>query len=272
MGTFGSGCFHGIGSPEVERLKKEIITFPEREALSRKAADILLAEAKKSVENSGKFTLALSGGSTPKRLYEILGSSPYRKAIPWGSVHFFWGDERCVPPDHPESNYRMAWETFLSKIVVPRENIHRMTGEKTPAQAALEYEKELRGFFGNVSFPVFDFMLLGLGSDGHIASLFPGSSLLQETRQWVASAQVEKPGISRLTLTLPVFNSAKMLPVLVSGKEKAQIIREIFGGSAEKIAFPAQMIHPENGKLLWLLDDPAASLLDARVNRDNPKK
>ncbi|HZA52807.1 MAG TPA: 6-phosphogluconolactonase, partial [Candidatus Udaeobacter sp.] len=174
--------------------------------LNRRAADYLTYLAEEVAARSARFTVALSGGSTPKSVYALLASDGYKERIPWHQVHLFWGDERCVPPDHPESNYRMVRESLLAKVKIPNENVHRMQGEKEPAVAALEYEATLKEFFDlpTGSLPRFDLILLGIGEDGHTASLFPQSDAVAEVDRLVVASRAQQKDLYRLTLTLPV--------------------------------------------------------------------
>lgn len=257
-----------------------IQVYNDLEALSREAAKIFSTAAAEALEEEGKCAIALSGGSTPRRLYEILSSEPYRTLIPWDSVHLFWGDERMVPPDHPNSNYRMVYETLLSHIDIPPENIHRMKGELPPEQAAAAYEEELRAYFGTLPdsssspsksgsthsasgnpVPSFTLILAGLGADGHTASLFPGAPALQEEKRWVVHQFVEKLRAFRLTLTPPVFNAAQHLLFLVSGEEKADILDRVLHAPFNPAELPAQIIKPHHGQLTWLVDRQAAKKL-----------
>ena len=211
------------------------------------------------------FTIALSGGSTPRGLHALLANDPaVRDRLPWHRLHFFWGDERHVPPDHPQSNYRMAYDTLLSLVPVPAENIHRVcTEEPDAALAAEKYEQELRAFFGLEAdhLPRFNCILLGMGSDGHTASLFPGTEALHETKRLVAANWVEKFKAYRITLTVPVLNRADLVVFLVSGAEKAEALKAVLQGDYRPERFPAQLIQPGPGKLLWIVDRAAASCL-----------
>jgi 6-phosphogluconolactonase len=241
----------------------EVRIFPDANQLARAAAAEFTQLAKASVREKDLFTVVLSGGSTPKTLYSTLSDEPFRSELPWDRIHFFWGDERPVPPDHPESNFHMAHEALLSKIPVPAENVHRITGEAPDAAAAAqEYEEELRNFFqlGQQRTPRFDLVLLGLGSDGHTASLFPDTRALHEHERLVIANWVEKLNSWRITLTFPVLNNAAKVIFLVSGPEKAAIIRSILKGEGE---YPARLVQPSNGSLLWLLDREAASELES---------
>jgi 6-phosphogluconolactonase len=213
-----------------------------------------------AVHKRGRFCVALSGGSTPKGMYSLLAASS--TPIPWKSIYFFWGDERHVPPTDPESNYRMADEAMLSKVPVPPQNIFRiLSEEKDPELAAKQYEQTLIKFFGlNAGqFPRFDLVLLGLGPDGHTASLFPDCTALKETSRLVVANWVEKFKTHRITLTLPVLNNAAAVEFLVSGNEKAGIVHKVLDGDGNQ--YPSQMVRPRDGKLVWLLDQAAASEL-----------
>ncbi len=250
---------------EKRLLNVEVQVQADLDELSQTAASELLRQAKGAVQAKGLFSLALSGGSTPKSLYALLAEdSSFRAEVPWDNTHFFWGDERHVPPEHPESNYRMAQETLLSKVPVPSENIHRIKAEDPNAQrAAGEYEETLRAFFrlkaGEI--PRFDLVLLGMGLDGHTASLFPGTEALREGKRLVVANWVEKLHAHRITMTLPVFNRGAMVLFLVSGEEKAETLRRVLAGRRGKDRFPSQLIRPTHGKLLWLVDRGAGHLL-----------
>lgn len=238
----------------------EIRIVKDAPEIFRDAAAEFAELAAECVRVRGRFCVALSGGSTPKGLYALLAREG--KTIPWKDIYFFWGDERHVPPDDPESNYRMARETLLSKVPVPPQNVFRVRSEERDADtAAKQYEEALIQFFKLKpgEFPRFDLVLLGLGPEGHTASLFPGSPALAETSRLVMANWVEKLKTNRITFTLPVLNAAAVTIFLVSGEEKAEIVREVLEGNGNPL--PAQMIHPENGRLIWLLDEAAASKL-----------
>lgn len=209
----------------------------------------------------GRFRVALSGGSTPKGLYSLLAGAA-GTSIPWDKTCFFWSDERHVPPDHPESNYRMANETMLSKVQARPENIFRIHSEEKDAKAAAAaYEQTLRTFFNlrPGEFPRFDLILLGLGPEGHAASLFPDSPAMEEKNRLVVANWVEKFKTDRITFTLPLLNHAACVMFLVSGNEKAAILREVLGNPGQDL--PAQKVHPEDGRLIWLADRAAAAAL-----------
>jgi 6-phosphogluconolactonase len=240
--------------------EREIILCRDADDLARKAAEQWIALAAAAIAASGRFALALSGGSTPKILYSLLATPEFRERIEWNRVHLFWGDERCVPPDHPESNYRMTREALLSKIEIPPENIHRMLGEKDPATATAEYEHQLHNFFlGKTSAPRFDLVLLGLGEDGHTASLFPGSAALKETARWVVTSYVERLRAHRLTLTLPVINAAAQVSFLVAGESKSAIVKALLGNDSHPSQYPAGQVSPVSGKLTWFVTQDAAA-------------
>lgn len=226
--------------------------------LARAAAQHFVVRSSEAVAQRGSFTVALSGGSTPKILFELLADpkKPFRDQIPWSRIHFFWSDERHVPPDHPESNYRMANEALLSRVPITQSNVHRVPSDNPDAaDAAAEYERTVVETTGQ-SLPQLDLILLGLGSDGHTASIFPGSDFLHETKRLVAAPWVEKLQTYRITMALPLLNNGASVVFLVSGSEKAKIVKEIFEGPE---TFPAQAIKPVRGQLLWLLDNNAAS-------------
>jgi 6-phosphogluconolactonase len=225
--------------------------------LARVAAEHFVAQSGEAIAQRGSFTVALSGGSTPKLLFELLAESnePYREQIEWSSIHFFWSDERHVPPDHPDSNYRMANEALLSRVPITAANVHRVPGENPDAaEAAAQYEQTLIETTKQ-SLPQLDLILLGLGADGHTASIFPGSDVLRETTRLVAAPWVEKFQTYRITMTLPLLSNGASVVFLVSGSEKAKIVKEVFEGPQQ---YPAQAVKPARGQLLWLLDKDAA--------------
>jgi len=206
-------------------------------------------------------TVALSGGSTPRVLYELLAdpAEPFRERIAWAKTHFFFTDERHVPPDHPDSNYRMVNEAMFSRVSLPAQNIHRIPSEEPVAQDASEkYEIDLRKSFGE-AIPAFDLILLGLGEDGHTASLFPHSPALRETTRLVAAPWVEKLNAYRITMTLPVLNSGLSVVFLVTGASKAQILSEVIKTDKKSDLYPAQAIQPLNGELVWFVDQAVAA-------------
>jgi 6-phosphogluconolactonase len=241
----------------------EIVNDPAE--VCRTAAGEIQRMADRTATATKPFTIALSGGSTPRGLHALLANDPaVRDRLPWQHLHFFWGDERHVPPDHPQSNYRMAYDTLLSLAPVPSQNIHRMPGEEPDAALAAEkYEQELRTFFDLEAgqLPRFDCILLGMGTDGHTASLFPETEALHETRRLVVANWVEKFKTYRITLTVPVLNRADLVVFLVSGAEKAEALKEVLQGDYRPDRFPAQLIRPGPEKLLWIVDKAAANCL-----------
>ena len=238
--------------------EREITVCRDADELARRAAERFVTLARDAVAERGVFTVALSGGSTPKALYSLLATSEFSPRISWPRVQLFFGDERSVAPDHAESNYRMVKESLLSRTIIPDENVHRIAGEKEPQVTAAEYEAQLRKHFhiDDDSLPRFDLILLGLGEDGHTASLFPGSSALDETEHLVATTYVEKLNAHRLSLTFPVINNAAQIAFLVAGASKSAIVKEIL--TTEKCDYPAARIRPENGRLIWFVTQDAA--------------
>jgi 6-phosphogluconolactonase len=225
--------------------------------LSEAAAHVFVEEARRSIDETGRFTVALAGGSTPKRAYEMLATKyDEPKDFDWGRVHAFFGDERTVPPDHEDSNYRMACEALLSRV--PLGSVHRMRGELDPREAATLYERDLVAFFGGP--PVLDLVLLGIGEDGHTASLFPRTPALDTRDRWAVANPVEKLGTTRLTLTVPAINAARIVAFLVAGEGKAEALREILEGNADPRDYPATLIQPAAGPV-WMVDEGAAHLL-----------
>jgi 6-phosphogluconolactonase len=241
--------------------------FPDLLSLSRAAAAELVGLARQAVQARGLFVVALSGGSTPKTLYSLLAGDPQlSSAVAWEKVHFFFSDERHVPPDHPDNNYRMVSCTLLSKIPAPPGNAHRMASELSDAALVADNcEQALREFFRlrPGEFPRFDLVLLGLGAEGHTASLFPGSEALKETKRLAVATWVEALRAWRITLTLPVLNNASEVLFLVSGAEKAEALRNVLEGSFNPDHWPAQAIQPTPGRRVFFVDQAAAQLLGA---------
>jgi len=240
---------------------KGFYVFNGPEELFRTAARVLLELCFAEVERKGYFTVALSGGSTPLGLYALLASVDFRERVAWKDIHFFWGDERCVPPDDERSNYGAAMRAMFSKVDVPQENIHRMRGEALPDKAAAEYEKEIAGFFRErgANEPSFDMVFLGLGEDGHTLSLFPGSGALAERDRLVVESRAGEGGPGRLTMTLPLVNNAGACAFLVSGAAKARILKAVMEGG--RSSYPASMVSPRSGNLIWFVDKDAASVI-----------
>ena len=237
----------------------------EEPVFYRRGAEIIAETAEAAAAARGRFTIALSGGHTPTKLFELLASDPYRSRIPWDRTLVFWGDERCAPPDHKDSNYKLAYDLLLSKVPVPEANVFRMKGEAaSPAEAALEYEGLLKRTFEDRPFPKFDLMRQGMGDDGHTASLFPGSPALGESQRWIVANRVEKLKAYRLTVTFPVINAARRMLMMISGAAKAEVLYKVLGGLS--VGYPVERVKPQ-GDSLWLLDAAAASKLGANVRQ-----
>jgi 6-phosphogluconolactonase len=244
-------------------MEKLTIT-PGKEELAQEAARSLAQAAAQAIASRGRFTLALSGGSTPEGLYLKLAGPEFAGQIDWPRVFVFWGDERAVPPDDPQSNYGMAKRVLLDHVGIPPENIFRLQGELPPAEAARAYENVLRSFIEApdlASSPraTFDLTLLGLGADGHTASLFPRTEALKERERWVVANYVGSLGSWRLTLTLPAINRSRQVWFLAAGPDKAGRVAQVVAGTPAGEALPAQLIRPETGRLRWFLDQAAAS-------------
>ncbi len=239
----------------------EIRTLTTPQELFEAGAELVAHAAKEAVDERGRFALALSGGSTPRSLYNLLATNA-RNSLPWDKMFFFFGDERHVPPTDKDSNFKMANEAMLSKVPVPQENIFRVPAENPDAAAAAEaYDQTLRKFFAldPGQLPLFDLILLGLGPDGHTASLFPGTAALQEKSKLVVANWVEKFNTYRITFTIPVLNTGRRVAFLVSGTDKAPALQAVLQSDAPGEQYPAKLVHPANGKLIWLVDRAAAS-------------
>jgi len=244
------------------------------EALAERVAADFVTLVTQTLAGQERFSVALAGGQTPKQFYERLAKEPYKSSIPWSKIWFFWGDERCVPPDHPDSNYRMTNETLLSRVPVPRENVFRIPAElPDPERAAQEYAATLtRFFFGGSSanqtgtaplsnVPRFHLVFLGLGPDGHTASLFPHTTALQAGDQIAVANYVEKIKAHRITLTAATINNARNVTFLAAGEDKAETLKNVLERSYQPDLYPSQLIRPRNGTLLWMVDEAAARLL-----------
>ena len=242
----------------------QILIYKNADELAKAAAERFAELARDAIAERGLFRVALSGGNTPNRVYSLLASDEFKTRIEWSKVHLFFGDERCVPPDDSESNYRMVLETLISHVEIPRENVHRIRGEEEPLQSAKLYEAELKEFFAAAGWPRFDLVLLGMGDDGHTASLFPQTAALDERNSWVVANWVEKLGVYRISLTVPVINAAANIAFLVIGSDKAERLAEVIHGPFDKKRLPSQLIKPTDGTLLWLVDTAAAALLDTK--------
>jgi len=245
-------------------MMTNVSVYPDAASLAHAAAELFAKLAGDAIRTSGRFAVALAGGSTPRGVYTLLASDPFASRVNWPRVHVFWGDERCVPPGHPESNYRMARETLLDHVPIPPANVHRIPCEQEPTRAAAAYERTLWKFFAvspEGGPPRFDLILLGMGDDGHTASLFPGTTALHERRRWVVAHYVEKLQAWRVTLTPVVLNAAAHVIFLVSGAGKAARLRQVLRGPYQPDVLPAQIVQPATGRLVWLVDAEAAAHL-----------
>ncbi len=239
-----------------------VLTMEDAATVAEAAAEIFIATALAAVEIRGRFVCVLAGGSTPRKLYSLLARPEYSRRVPWERSFLFFGDERCVPKDHPDSNFRMAVEALFHKVPVVGTQVHRIQGElSNPARAALFYEDKLKELYPGETFPRFDLVLLGIGEDGHTASLFPGTDALEETERWVVANYVAALSDWRITLTLPAINSARQILFLVTGAHKARIVAEAFGGAEHEEVLPSERVMPIDGAREVLLDRSAAALL-----------
>jgi 6-phosphogluconolactonase len=242
---------------------REIRICKDAAAIASQTAEVFSRLARTYVAEQGRFTVALAGGNTPRAAYTLLASNTCSTPLPWEKIHVFWGDERHVPPDHADSNYRLAHEAMRSKVGVPTTNIHRILAEQDAQQAADEYEATLRTFLGLAAgtLPRFDLMRLGMGPDGHTASLFPGTAAVQEQTRLVVAPWVEKFHTYRITLTSPVLCNAARVVFAVNGADKAEAMQQVLHGNYQPDLYPAQVVAPTHGSLLWLVDEAAARLL-----------
>ena len=237
-----------------------IEVYDDKEAVNLAAARLLAEEARRAVAARGSFTLLLSGGETPRRSYQLLGQEPLRSQVPWQALQLFWGDERYVPHDHPLSNFGMVRAALLDRLPLNATQVHPIPYEASAHESALKYEQQLHGYFG-AGLPRFDLVLLGLGGDGHTASLFPASAALREASRWVCELYVAEQDLYRITVTAPVLNQAALVVFLVAGGDKAAILHEVLAGARDPQRLPAQLIDPGKGRLVWLVDRDAASQL-----------
>ena len=242
-------------------MDRNIKIFPTPQSLAESLSLDLVSRIREADSMEHPFTMALSGGSTPRLLFSVLGDL-YTSSVAWDKVHFFWVDERCVPPEDHESNFGMTYEVLLSKIKIPRENIHRMKGEDDPAIEAERYSKEINDFsVRRAGLPFFDIMLLGLGEDGHTASIFPGNEKLFQTEKTCTTVVHPSTGQTRITLTGKIINNAASVIFLVTGKNKAMIVNNIIEKHKNKKQFPASFVKPSDGRVFWYLDEDAGSLI-----------
>lgn len=254
------------GKSSASPINSKIHVYKNTEELAGGVARYISASIQDTLSVQDRFSLMLSGGSTPRDVYALLAGAPYRDLIEWSRVHIFWGDERCVPPDHPDSNYHMAREALISRVDLPADNVHRIQGEARPDQAAASYQSDISRYFGSeFTSPCFDLILLGMGEDGHIASLFPGSPALDETARWVMPVEHDRPPpplVSRVTVTLPFINAARRVAMIVAGAAKSATVQRALSGLDEPFALPVQRVDPVIGELVWWLDEAAAAQLN----------
>jgi 6-phosphogluconolactonase len=250
-------------------VEREIRILPDGTAIAKRAAQEFVRAAAAAVREKGSFSVALAGGSTPKALYSLLVNDPaLRSQVPWDKIHLFFGDERHVPPDHPDSNFLMATEAMISKSPLKPEQVTRIKGEYFDAeQAALEYEKALREYFKlkEGEYPRFDLLLAGMGNEGHTLSLFPGTKALHADGRLVVRNWIGKLNTERVTLTAPAASNAAQVIFMVTGADKAQALKSVLEGPFEPDQLPAQLLQPQNGRLLWLVDTAAASVLSTGI-------
>lgn len=245
---------------------RKLEIYPDAQMLARAAAEHIVTIAEAAVTTQNRFVVALAGGSTPRATYQVLATREFLPLIDWSQSYVFFGDERCVPPDDHESNYHMAREALLDYVNIPMSSIYRMRGEDDPHHAADTYGQVLYHFFSgrtgvDYAVPRFDLVLLGMGDDGHTASLFPGTAALHEQERWVTANYVEAKETWRLTLTQGVLNAAAHVIFLVSGESKAEALKQVFSEDSDPYHYPAKLIQPGDGELLWLVDEAAAALL-----------
>ncbi len=251
--------------PEQEN-ETDMQTYATVDELMHAAAEEIIFQSAESIATHGYFALALAGGSTPRQLYTLLANKELSARINWSCVYLFWGDERCVPPDHSDSNYRMAYDSLIKRVPIPASNIYRMQGEQRPEQAAEHYQRMLQHFFttplADEPMATFDVVLLGMGTDGHTASLFPGTAAIQEQTRLVIAHYIEQLQAWRITLTPVALNHARHIVFLVAGAEKAERLRQVVQGDEQPEVLPAQVVRPVHGKVRWMVDAAAASVLE----------
>ena len=248
-------------------MNPDIRIFKDLEQLSKHAADIFVDQAAQAIRERGRFLVALNGGSTPTRLFQLLATD-YRNKVDWPGVHVFWGDERCVPPQDSGSSYGQAQGILLDHVAMPESNIHRVKGELDPATATTEYAQTLKSFAAeHLEFPRFDLVYLGMGEDGHTASLFPGSTVHVTEPVIAVTANYQHRPANRVTVTPIVFNQARTVAFMATGEKKANTLSEVLSDRYNPELYPAQRIDPKDGQLIWLVDEVAASRLPKEVTR-----
>jgi 6-phosphogluconolactonase len=246
-------------------MNVDIRIFKDLEKLSHHAAELFAENAARAINQRGRFFVALNGGNTPARLFQLLATD-YRNRVHWNNIHIFWGDERCVPPEDPGSSYGQAREGLLSHVSIPESNIHRVRGELNPPEASYEYTQTLKSFEeDNLAFPRFDLVYLGMGEDGHTASLFPGSPVNVTEAVIPVTAQYQDRPANRVTMTPRVFNQARMIVFMATGEKKAKTLAEVLSDRYNPGLYPAQRIDPKEGALIWLVDEGAAATLPGKL-------
>lgn len=239
----------------------ELISKKNPTELAKAAADLITKRIKAVLQKKDRFTIALSGGSTPKALHELLAKQPYVEQIPWAQLHIFWGDERYVPIDDEQSNAGMAYDTLLGHVYTPEAQIHVWRTDLDPEAAAADYDRILHEYFTDTNEPTFDLVLLGMGDDGHTLSLFPGTAVVHEQTAWTKAYFLDQQNMFRLTLTAPIVNRAACVLFLVAGPKKAEPLKEVLEGAYNPDKYPSQVIKPNSGDLIWLVDEKAAANL-----------
>jgi 6-phosphogluconolactonase len=242
-------------------MKRKLHAYPNREQMVTATTERVINEIGQAIHDRGLCNMALAGGNTPREIYSMLAESTYQDRVDWDRLHLFWGDERIVPPEHEDSNFRMVKETLLDHVRIPDGNVHRIRGEVAPEQAAHEYAELLHDHFESDS-PRFDIILLGIGEDGHTASLFPGTDVVEECKLYTVAVFVPRLDTWRVTLTFPVLNAAREVLFLAAGKSKSDIVQRIISIKQPSKEFPASMVNPENGTLHWMLDSEAMVLIN----------
>src|SRR5579863_1626231 len=251
--------------PNRWELYMHIAIYPDLATISQQAAAYIMRIINEAIVTRGRFAIALSGGNTPKELYGLLGSEPYKSQIDWQLVDIFWSDERCVPPDDAESNYNMAHEVLLRHIPIPAAQVHRMPADQPDRDAAsLAYTQEMQRVFGTNGIPGFDLLQLGMGPEGHTASLFPHQPSLHETERLVMPVSVPKPPPDRLTFTPPILNAARNVLFLVTGADKADALQAVIEGPSNPDEYPAQIVRPPGGEVTWMLDSAIAQKISVK--------
>lgn len=246
-------------------MRPEIRVFHDSEKLSRHAVSLFIEVSNHAISRRNRFLAALNGGSSPVRFFQLLATE-YREQVDWSRVNAFWGDERCVPPNDPGSNYRLAMELLINHVSMPTENIHRVKGEMDPVSAAEDYITILKNFAdADLKFPRFDFVLLGMGEDGHTASLFPGSPVYVMEPVLPVTAEYQNRPANRVTMTQLVFNQARTIVFMASGRKKAGVLAQVLSDRYNPESYPAQRIEPKDGRLIWLVDDAAAEALPRKI-------